>query len=105
MYIVRVIQEVLFPKLEIHDYLKIMSKSIRATIIATAFFLLYGILFFLSAPVKVLIGMLLVSPVVLGWLVYTVITDKNYNTRDLKDDEEFSYKDWPEASERRDEEK
>lgn len=76
-----------------------MSKSIRATIIATAYFLLYAVLYFFSAPAKVLVGMLIVSPGVLIYLAYSVITDKNYSSRDLKDDEEFSYKDWPEASE------
>ena len=78
-----------------------MSKSIRATIIASAYFFIYAIVYFTFAPAKLLIGMLIASPLVLIYWVYMVISDRSYKTRDLKDDEEFSYKDWPEASERK----
>lgn len=79
--------------------MKKYSKSVRAAILATAYFLVYGVLYFFGVAPMLLLGMLMGSPVILIYLVFTVITDRKYQTRDLKEDEEFSYKDWPEASE------
>ncbi len=81
--------------------MNLSSKSVIAAIVATVYFLIYGVMYFFNVAPMVLLGMLMGSPVVLIYLVYTVVTDPKYKTRDLKEDEEFSYKDWPEASERK----
>jgi len=76
-----------------------MSKPVLVTILTTLYFLFYAVMYFTGASAPVIVGMLMISPIVLIYWVYVVVTDRKYDTRDLKEDEEFSYRDFPEASE------
>ena len=57
-----------------------------ATVFATLFLVVYTILHFLGAPVLLLSILFIVSPLLIVWMVYTVIRYAPYNRKE-RDDE------------------
>jgi 4-hydroxybenzoate polyprenyltransferase len=74
------------------------SKSGKTAIFVTIYFVLYAILLFAGVSEHIIFLLLIPTPFIIVYLVYVVITDKKEGMRDLKNDEEFSYQDWPGAS-------
>lgn len=72
--------------------LRFMSNDIFAVCVTTAYLLLYIILLQFEQTQKYATYMLLFSPVLVVWLVYTVLKYGTYDGPELGDDE-FGYQD------------
>ena len=64
-----------------------------AVSILTIYLITYVILFVTGFSVTIAIYMFLVYPVLLVWMVYSVLTDEQYEYHDLGDNEEWGYRD------------
>ena len=62
-----------------------------AVSILTIYLITYVILFVTGFSVTIAIYMFLVYPVLLVWMVYSVLTDEQYEYPDLGDNEEWGY--------------
>lgn len=74
-------------------------KSTKVAILTTIYLVVYASLLFSGVSSHLLFGMLLLVPVIVIYLVYVVITERDSSMRNLKENEEFSYQDWEGASE------
>ncbi len=70
---------------------RIPSKDIRAVYIATCYLLLYCVLLQYKTDIAIL--MLTFSPIVLVWMVFTILKHGKYNGRELDEHEEYGYAD------------
>jgi hypothetical protein len=60
---------------------------------ATAYLVVYLLLFKSNADRDIIFGMFLFSPVVVGWMLYTVLKYGKYEGPELNADEEWGYQD------------
>ncbi len=70
-----------------------MNRSIIVAIIATLYLLVYVILYVLGAGSGLVTILFTFSPVVVFWLVFTVLKDDSVPVRELEDGEEWGYAD------------
>lgn len=71
-----------------------MFRSSSFSVAATSLYLLvYLILLHVAVPLQLLLLMLTISPVLILWMVYTVLKHGVYTGRELEDDEEWGYED------------
>ena len=70
-------------------------KAIAAVIIATLYLITYVILFQTGISITILSYLLLISPFLMIWVVYTVLKDDHEPYPDLGEDEEWGYRDKP----------
>lgn len=68
-------------------------KAKTAVIIATAYLVLYAALFQAGLNITILSLLFLFSPLVIIWVVYTVLKGDSPQYPELKDDEEWGYAD------------
>jgi hypothetical protein len=64
--------------------------------LTTLYLLVYSILLQFEASVNYAIAMLLFSPLIICWMVYSVLKHGEYNGRELGNDE-FGYQDKPKS--------
>jgi hypothetical protein len=64
-----------------------------AVSILTIYLITYVILFVTGFSVTIAMYMFLTSPVLLVWMVYSVLTDEQYKYPELGEDEEWGYRD------------
>ena len=74
------------------------SKSGKTAIFATIYLIMYAALLYAGVSDHIMFLLLIPTPLIVIYLVYVVITDKKEDMREFKEDEEFSYQDWPGAS-------
>ncbi len=71
-----------------------MLKNASFSVIVTTIYLLtYCILLQVQHLQPLAVGMFLLSPFMLCWMVFTVLKYGRYTGRELSDDEEFGYED------------
>lgn len=70
-----------------------MNRSIIVAIIATLYLLVYVILYVLGAGSGLVTILFTFSPLVVLWLVFTVLKDDSVPVRELEDGEEWGYAD------------
>ncbi|MCG7857609.1 hypothetical protein MD537_11540 [Flavihumibacter sediminis] len=70
-----------------------MNRSIIVAIIATLYLLVYVILYVLGAGSGLVTILFTLSPLVVLWLVFTVLKDDSVPVRELEDGEEWGYAD------------
>ncbi|HEY0900453.1 MAG TPA: hypothetical protein VGD90_14040 [Sphingobacteriaceae bacterium] len=71
-----------------------MLRNSSFSVAATSLYLLvYLILLHVAVPLQLLLLMLTISPVLILWMVYTVLKHGVYTGRELEDDEEWGYED------------
>ncbi|WP_332732181.1 hypothetical protein [Flavihumibacter sp.] len=70
-----------------------MNRSIIVAIIATLYLLVYVILYVLGAGSGLVTILFTLSPLVVLWLVFTVLKDDSVPVRELEDGEEWGYGD------------
>ena len=61
--------------------------------ILTIYLITYVILFVTGFSVTIAMYMFLTSPILLVWMVYSILTDEQYEYPDLGDNEEWGYRD------------
>lgn len=70
-----------------------MNRSVIVAIIATLYLLVYVILYVLGAGLALVTILFTLSPLVVLWLVFTVLKDDSVPVRELEDGEEWGYAD------------
>ncbi|HEY8400128.1 MAG TPA: hypothetical protein VIK89_02640 [Cytophagaceae bacterium] len=65
-------------------------------IVVSLYLLLYTISPYLNIPVKIIYLMFALSPLLLIWMVYSILKFGKYNGRALREGEEWGYSDLPE---------
>ncbi|KIC90585.1 hypothetical protein [Flavihumibacter sp. ZG627] len=70
-----------------------MNRSVIVAIIATLYLLVYIILYVLGAGSGLVTILFTLSPLVVLWLVFTVLKDDSVPVRELEDGEEWGYAD------------
>lgn len=71
-----------------------MNKSVIWVTIVTIYLIVYITLFQLNGPSPIIAYLFVISPLLIIWMVYVVLTDKN-DYPDLPEDEEWGYRDKP----------
>jgi hypothetical protein len=66
---------------------------IFSTIIVTTCLVLYQVLCFLDTGITIALIIFLISPLLMIWLVLSILKDKKTNVKQLKEDEEWGYND------------
>src|SRR5438034_2400869 len=70
-----------------------LRKPAFATIIVTAYLLLYYVLFHAGASENIIMGMFMASPVLVIWLAVTILKYGKFTGTDLPENEEWGYQD------------
>lgn len=70
-----------------------LRNPILSTTLVTVYLLIYNALFFTGASLTVLVTMFIISPFLVIWMALTILKDKNYKVRELKEGEEWGYAD------------
>lgn len=66
-----------------------------STAFVTIYLVVYTVLLRLEVPVEVSLLMFSISPILIIWMVYTIIKFAPYNGRELNENEEYGYQDKP----------
>ncbi len=74
-------------------YYQYMNRSVIVAIIATLYLLVYVILYVLGAGSGLVTILFTLSPLVVLWLVFTVLKDDSVPVRELEEGEEWGYAD------------
>jgi hypothetical protein len=64
-----------------------------ATIFATTYLVVYTVMHQLGAPLEILAYMFILSPLIVGWMAYTIIRYAPFDGRELDENEEWGYSD------------
>lgn len=75
-----------------------IKNPVFAAIVTSIYLLVYYMLFNAGVNSDFIVAMFLFSPVLMTWLVLTVLKDKRYTIRELASDEEWGYADRDRAS-------
>jgi len=70
-----------------------LRKPSFVAIVVTAYLLVYYILFQAAVPDLIIMGMFTLSPVLVIWLVITILKYGKFNGPELKENEEWGYQD------------
>jgi hypothetical protein len=70
-----------------------MKRYETAIILATAYLLLYVVIFQLDAPLWLLFLLFMLSPIPVIWMAYQILRNAFYNGPLLGKDDEFGYQD------------
>ena len=62
-----------------------------STLLVTLYLIIYTILSRIEAAAPYIFFMFLLSPVLVFWMVYTILKFATYNGRELKENEEWGY--------------
>jgi hypothetical protein len=70
-----------------------MLKPTFSVSVATAYLVVFLLLFEVNASRDIIFGMFFFSPVVVGWMLYTILKYGRYEGAELNADEEWGYQD------------
>lgn len=70
-----------------------IKNPVFAAAITSICLLLYYLLFHLDAGGDIILAMFLASPLLLIWMVLTILKDKKYTSGELTEEEEWGYGD------------
>ncbi|MBS1654374.1 MAG: hypothetical protein JSU05_06005 [Bacteroidetes bacterium] len=70
-----------------------MKRANFSAALVTGVLLLYCMLILLEAPLPYILTVFIALPVLLAWMVYTVIRHGTYRGAELAEDEEWGYQD------------
>ena len=70
-----------------------MSKSFWVTFIVTAYLVIYTLLRYAEVPEYYLLTMFVLSPILVVWMVITVLKDSSRDVQELEKEEEWGYQD------------
>ena len=60
---------------------------------ATSLLVIYSVLIFLDAPLRITGFVFFISPFFIGWMIISVLKDKSYPVKELEENEEWGYGD------------
>ena len=72
-----------------------MFSAIRAVLIVTAYLIIYVVLLELMGPFRIGFILFGLSPILLIWMVYAILKEKDFEYPELGEDEEWGYLDRP----------
>ena len=70
-----------------------MSKSFWVTFIVTTYLVIYTFLRYVEVPKYYLLTMFALSPMLVMWMVITVLKDNSRDVQELEKEEEWGYQD------------
>jgi len=68
-----------------------MKKSSRASLIVTVYLVAYYIMAHMGVPENLLLAMFALWPIMVIWMVITVLKDTSHPVQELKENEEWGY--------------
>ncbi|MEO5998224.1 MAG: hypothetical protein ABIN89_15870 [Chitinophagaceae bacterium] len=70
-----------------------MKKSFWVTLIVTVYLVAYSIMSRAGVPENLLLALFTLWPILVGWMVITVLRDTSRPVQELKENEEWGYQD------------
>jgi hypothetical protein len=70
-----------------------ISASVAVTSIVTSILVLYNVMIYRSGPIDLVLLIFCISPILMAWLVMTILKDKTSQGPELRPGEHWGYQD------------